>query len=221
MLIIIVMAAAAETVQLGNSSAKHSGPIHFAWHSSHWVFMQLFAAIESSTLNVRRSTFLLLTLMSLDTPSTLKINAEGYRVGIVAARYNSVLVDSLILHADAEILKAGGLAPVIEHVPGSAELPLAAAMMAKHSVFDAIIVIGVVIAGDTNHHNIIGESTAIALQNLNIELQTPIINGILVVENLSQAEARAGDTINRGKEFAHAALEMAQFITKWKIKKNP
>lgn len=159
--------------------------------------------------------------MSLDTPIPIEINAAGLRFGIVAARYNEALVDALIRHATAEITQAGAAAPCIERVPGSAELPLAAALMAQHSQFDAIIVIGVVIAGDTSHHTIIGDSTAIALQNLNINLQTPIINGILIVEELAQAQARAGETINRGKEFAHAALEMAQFTKKWKTKKNP
>lgn len=159
--------------------------------------------------------------MSLDTPSPIEINAAGLRFGIVAARYNEALVDALIRHATAELTQAGAAAPCIERVPGSAELPLAAALMARHSQFDAIIVIGVVIAGDTNHHTIIGDSTAIALQNLSLELQTPIINGILIVEELAQAQARAGETINRGKEFAQAALEMAQFTKKWTTKKNP
>lgn len=159
--------------------------------------------------------------MSLDTPIPIQINADDFRFGIIASRYNEALVDSLLQHAQAEILKAGGQTPIIERVPGAGELPLAASVMANNSPFDAIIVIGVVIAGDTNHHNIFGDSTAIVLQNLSIELQIPVINGILVVETLSQAEARAGETINRGKEFAHAAMEMAQFTKKWKTKKNP
>ena len=104
----------------------------------------------------------------------------------------------------------------VERVPGAAELPFAAATLAKHSSFDAIICIGVVIAGDTNHHEIIGDSTAAALLDLSIAKKVPVINGILVVNNLSQAQARAGDEINRGKEFAQAALEMAQFTKKWK-----
>jgi 6,7-dimethyl-8-ribityllumazine synthase len=77
-------------------------------------------------------------------------------------------------------------------------------------------VIGVVIAGDTNHHEIIGDSTATALLNVSIAQKVPVINGILVVNHLAQAEARAGATINRGKEFAQAALEMAQFTHTWK-----
>jgi len=79
-------------------------------------------------------------------------------------------------------------------------------------------VIGVVIAGDTNHHEIIGNSTASALLNISTSQKVPVINGILVVNNLAQAEARTGETINRGKEFAQAALEMAQFTKKWKTK---
>jgi 6,7-dimethyl-8-ribityllumazine synthase len=93
-------------------------------------------------------------------------------------------------------------------------------MLAEHQDFDAIICIGVVIAGDTQHHEIIGESTADALLNLSIKRKVPVINGILVVKNRAQAEARSGETINRGKEFAQAALEMAAFKKKWKTKKN-
>ena len=85
-----------------------------------------------------------------------------------------------------------------------------------HGSFDAIICIGVVIAGDTNHHDLIADSTASALFDLSIAKKVPVINGILVVNNLAQAEARAGDEINRGKEFAQAALEMVQLAKKWK-----
>ena len=119
-------------------------------------------------------------------------------------------------HAGATLTAAGAEAPLIERVPGAAELPFAASTLAHHSSFNAIIVIGVVIAGDTNHHEIIGDSTASALLNISTTQKVPVINGILVVNNLAQAEDRAGETINRGKEFAQAALEMAQFTKKWK-----
>jgi 6,7-dimethyl-8-ribityllumazine synthase len=158
--------------------------------------------------------------MSLDTPSSKQIDGSGYRFAIVASRYNEALVDSLVQHACATIEAAGAETPLVERVPGAAELPFAAATLADHSPFDAIICIGVVIAGDTNHHEIIGDSTASALLDLSIAKKTPIINGILVVNNLAQAEARAGKTINRGKEFAEAALEMATYTQKWKNKKN-
>ena len=158
--------------------------------------------------------------MSLDIPSIKEVNGSGMRFAVIASRYNEALVDSLLQHACATIEAAGADAPVIERVPGAAELPFAAATLADHSNFDAIIVIGVVIAGDTNHHEIIGDSTATALLDLSIAQKVPVINGILVVNNLAQAEARAGEAINRGKEFAQAALEMAQFTKQWKTKKN-
>ncbi|WPJ95606.1 6,7-dimethyl-8-ribityllumazine synthase [Coraliomargarita algicola] len=156
--------------------------------------------------------------MSLDTPSIQEIDGSGLRIAIIASRYNEALVDSLVQHACATIEASGAERPVIERVPGAAELPFAASTLAQHSHFDAIICIGVVIAGDTNHHEIIGNSTATALLDISIAQQLPVMNGILVVNNLAQAEARAGEEINRGKEFAQAALEMALFTKKWTTK---
>jgi len=156
--------------------------------------------------------------MSLDTPSLQQIDGSGFRFGIVAARYNEALVDSLLRETSGALEASGAEAPTIERVPGSAELPFAASLMAKSGRFDAIIAIGLVIAGDTNHHNVIGDSTAIALHDISIQNDLPIINGIIVVNNQEQAEARAGTSINRGKEFADAALEMAAFSSIWKTK---
>ena len=156
--------------------------------------------------------------MSLDMPSIQKIDGSCYRIAVIASRYNEALVDSLVHHACATLEASGAATPLVERVPGAADLPFAAATLAKHGSFDAIICIGVVIAGETNHHEIIANSTASALLDLSIAKKVPVINGILVVNNLAQAEARAGDEINRGKEFAQAALEMAQFTKKWKTK---
>ena len=156
--------------------------------------------------------------MSHDVPSIQKIDGSSFRIAIIASRYNEALVDSLIHHACATVEASGAGTPLVERVPGAAELPFAAATLAKHDYFDAIICIGVVIAGDTNHHETIADSTATALIDLSIAKKVPVINGILVVKNLAQAKARAGDEINRGKEFGQAALEMAQFTKKWKTK---
>ena len=156
--------------------------------------------------------------MSLGLPSVKNIDGSGMRFAVVASRYNEALVDSLVCHACATLAASGADTPLIERVPGAAELPFAAATLAAQKTFDAIIVIGVVIAGDTMHHEIIGESTANSLLDVSLTHSVPVINGILVVNNQEQAEARAGKEINRGKEFAQAALEMAQFTKKWKTK---
>lgn len=160
--------------------------------------------------------------MSLDVPNLQPIDGSEFRFAVVAASYNQRLVDALVERAVFALKTAGAAVPSVDRVPGSAELPYAASLMAGTGDFDAIIVIGVVIAGETSHHQIIGDSTAAALQNLGLQCGLPIINGILVVENQQQAEARAGDTLNRGQEFAEAALAMAQFRKKWKqTKTNP
>ena len=160
--------------------------------------------------------------MSLDAPNLRPIDGRDCRFAVIAASYNRRMVDALVEHAVATLEAAGAPAPSLDRVPGSAELPYAASLIAATGEVDAIIVIGVVIAGDTSHHQIIGDSTATALQNLGLQCGLPIINGILVVENQEQAEARAGETLNRGKEFAEAALAMAQFRKKWKQTKiNP
>jgi 6,7-dimethyl-8-ribityllumazine synthase len=159
-------------------------------------------------------------LMSLDAPSSAAIDGTGLRIAIAAARFNEALVDALVAEGEATLEAAGAEAPVIERVPGSAELPYAASLLADSGDFDAIIVLGVVIAGDTDHHRIIGDSTAVALQELSILKQVPIINGILVVNTRAQAEARCTGGIQRGREFAESALAMAQLKNKW-TKKNP
>jgi 6,7-dimethyl-8-ribityllumazine synthase len=158
--------------------------------------------------------------MSLLTPSQLRLDGRGLHMGIAAARYNEDLVGALVENTVAHLTESATEPPHVERVPGSAELPFAVNVMARTGRFDAVIAIGVVIAGDTNHHHVIGDSTALTLQQIGLDSGVPVINGILVVENLAQAEARAGKKINRGKEFALAALEMATFNKKWKNNRN-
>lgn len=149
--------------------------------------------------------------MSLDAPKPLSVSGAGCRIGIVAARFNSALVDALIDRAQAWLAAAG--APVAPadtvRVPGSHEVPWAAQHLAASGRFDAVIALGVLIAGDTNHHEMVGDAVAHALMRVSLDTRVPVINGVIVVNTLAQAEARTTGSINRGTEFAVAALEMA------------
>lgn len=150
--------------------------------------------------------------MSTDKPERLAIDGEGIRIGIVAARYNFGLVNAL-LESVLQTLDEGGVRQEdVEtfRVAGSNEIPYAAAMLAKTGDFDAIIGLGLVIAGETDHHSIIAHSTANALHMIGVRFETPVINGILTVNTLAQAEARITGEMNRGAEFGHTALEMAR-----------
>lgn len=149
--------------------------------------------------------------MSLDQPEALQIDGRELRFAIIAARFNPRLVDGLLencVHALAEA-RVNPMNIEVLRVPGSNEIPYAAAMMAKSLQYDAIITLGLVLAGETPHHEVIVHSTGIALQRISIETEIPVINGIVVVNTPEQAEARCVGEINRGREFGHSALEMA------------
>lgn len=140
-------------------------------------------------------------------------DGRGLRIGIAAACYNQARVDRLISLVADELLRLGVDEEAISvfRVPGSMEIPFAAARMAGSGKFDALLGLGVVIAGDTNHHDVIGETTALSLQRISIESSIPVVNGILVVNSEAQADDRLGGRVDRGAEFARAAVSLANF----------
>ncbi|HEU5078152.1 MAG TPA: 6,7-dimethyl-8-ribityllumazine synthase [Opitutaceae bacterium] len=149
--------------------------------------------------------------MSLDAPGQLSIDASSFSVGIIAARYNAELVDALLDQVVAQI-KSAGVSDTqieVERVPGSGELPVAAALLADTGNYDVIVTLGVLIRGDTIHYELIADAVTQALQSVALESRIPVINGVVVAENYQQAESRCRGKINRGAEFARAAIEMA------------
>jgi 6,7-dimethyl-8-ribityllumazine synthase len=149
--------------------------------------------------------------MSLSSPSLSDLDGTPYRIGIAAARYNERLVDALLLKVRQHLLAAGVKKRKLSvaRVPGSNELPLAAQMLARQGKFDALIALGVLIRGDTLHFEFIAAAASDALQRVALDAGVPVINGIIVAETSAQAESRCLGRINRGVEFARAALEMA------------
>ena len=149
--------------------------------------------------------------MSLHAPPATALNGAPFTVGIVAARYNSALVDAL-LHTVFERLASAGVKEkriTVVRVPGSHEVPVAAQWLAGGMKCDCVIALGVLVGGDTNHHEMVGQSVSQALQQVALTTRVPVINGVIVADSLKQAEERCLGRINRGAEFAQAALEMA------------
>ena len=97
----------------------------------------------------------------------------------------------------------------IVRVPGANELPSALQLLAPRARFDVFVALGVLIRGETIHYELIAESASHALQRVALDTRTPVINGVIAVETTAQAAARCGGRIDRGAEFARAALEMA------------
>jgi 6,7-dimethyl-8-ribityllumazine synthase len=150
--------------------------------------------------------------MSLDAPMPLSVSgARDFRVGIVAARFNVGLVDALVSRARARLEAAGVPSVAIEtvRVPGSHEVPWAVQRLGESGRFDVLIALGVLIAGDTNHHEMVGDAVAAALMRVSLDTRVPVINGVVVVNTREQAEVRTVGKYDRGSEFASAALEMA------------
>jgi 6,7-dimethyl-8-ribityllumazine synthase len=149
--------------------------------------------------------------MSLDAPSKPQVSGAGLRFGIAAARFNEDLVTSLLNRLQASLQASGVKAKdlVVVRVPGSHEVPWAAARLAAGRRFDCVIALGVLIGGDTNHHEMVGQSVSHALQRVALDSGVPVINGVIVTDTPAQARARCAGRINRGAEFAHAALAMA------------
>jgi 6,7-dimethyl-8-ribityllumazine synthase len=149
--------------------------------------------------------------MSQDKPNSPTIDGTDLFIGIVASRYNNEFVEALLTRARATLRKSKVAESSIKvlRVPGAAEIPYVANMLAQSGEYDAIIALGVIIKGDTNHDEILAHSTALSLQGIALQSEVPIINGILSVNNLEQAKERTTGSTDRGAEFARAAVEMA------------
>ncbi len=150
--------------------------------------------------------------MSLAAPKPTIIDGAAFSVGIVAARFNHEYVDTLLARVVAG-LESLGVQPgriSVSRVPGSNEVPIAAQWLAYgKEVPDVVIGLGVLIRGDTIHYELIADAATHALQEVALKTGVPVINGIIVAETAVQAQVRCGGSIDRGIEFAHAALEMA------------
>lgn len=148
--------------------------------------------------------------MSFSPPRTQAVDGAAFTIGIVAARFNGELVDALLGRVTAGLRAAGVKAGRITlvRVPGSHEVPWAAQALTRRRC-DCVIGLGVLIGGDTSHHEMVGQSVSHALQRVALDTRTPVINGVIVTDTRAQAKARCQGRINRGAEFAAAALAMA------------
>jgi 6,7-dimethyl-8-ribityllumazine synthase len=159
--------------------------------------------------------------MSLAAPKTSTISGATFTVGIAASRYNERLVDALLRQVCAGLRAAGVKEKrlMIVRVPGANELPSALQLLALRARYDVFVALGVLIRGDTIHYELIADAASHALQRVALDTRTPVINGVIAVETAAQAAARCGGRIDRGTEFARAALAMADL--KRRLRKSP
>lgn len=149
--------------------------------------------------------------MSGNSPAPEPVDASRLRIAVAAARFNAPFVDAL-LGGVRRGLSAAGVRDrnvTVVRVPGSGELPVAARMLVDAAKPDAVVALGVIIRGATIHYELIASAAANGLQGVAISSRVPVINGIIVAQNRAQARARCQGRIDRGAEFANAAVSMA------------
>lgn len=134
------------------------------------------------------------------------------RYAIIAARWNEKYVQRMVDAAQAT-LRAQGVPEAnltLTWVPGSYELPVAAAWAADGGTVDAVLAFGVLIRGETEHFRLVAEAAAQGLMRVALDTGVPVLNGVLAVYAAEQAEARSGgDHGNMGAQVALAAVHMA------------
>ena len=138
-------------------------------------------------------------------------SAKGLKFGIVVSKWNSQITDKL-LDGCIDLLKTKDATDQnikILHVPGSFELVYGCNSLIDKG-YDAIIAIGSVIRGETNHFDFICNATSNGIKDLNLLGKCPIIFCVLTDENIQQSIDRSGGKFgNKGVEAAIAAIEMA------------
>jgi len=152
------------------------------------------------------------------------LNAEGLRIAIAVSHFaekdgQTKVIDKLLDNTILVLLKAGLKEESLDifWAPGAFEIPFVAAEIARWREHHAIIALGCVIRGDTIHFDIIAHESARALSEVAREYSIPVINGILTVENIEQALERAErKKLNKGKQFAEAAVEMGRLMLRIK-----
>ncbi len=141
-------------------------------------------------------------------------DASNMCFGIVVAEWNEEITGALLKGAVDTLEKHGTLPENIhvKSVPGSFELIYGAHQMSLNGSFDAIIILGSVIRGDTPHFDYICQGVTAGIARLNATSEVPIIFGLLTTDNWEQAKERSGGKLgNKGSECAVDAIKMAKF----------
>ena len=133
---------------------------------------------------------------------------------IVASKFNPEYVQGLVNHATAELrAKAIGANVALYQVPGAFEIPAAVCELAVQKRADAILAIGVILKGQTDHAQNLAHSVTEALQRIVLDHGVPVIHCVLSMDSEAHARERCfGEKINRGTEAARAAIGIADLM---------
>lgn len=140
------------------------------------------------------------------------LSAPGLRFALVVSRYNDFVTERLLEGARAALAEAGVADEdlLVVRVPGAFEIPQAAQRVSESGEYAAVIALGCLIRGATPHFDYIASSVSHALQAASAATGVPMAFGVLTTNSAEEAIERAAPgSSNKGREAAHAALEMA------------
>jgi 6,7-dimethyl-8-ribityllumazine synthase len=143
-------------------------------------------------------------------PELPPVDAGGLRLAVVAARWHPEITDTLVARAVAAAVACNVPDPLVVRVPGTIELPVVAAELARHA--DAVVCLGAVIRGGTPHFEYVCDAVTAGLTRVALDTGVPVGNGVLTCGTLEQARERSGlpgSTEDKGWEAAVAALDTA------------
>lgn len=141
--------------------------------------------------------------------------ARDLRFAIVAARFNDLIVDSLIRGAVDALARHGAAEKQIDliRVPGAFDLPFVVKRVAASKRYDAVVALGAVIRGATPHFEYVSGQCAAGLARAAEESGVPVAFGVLTTDTIEQAIERAGTKAgNKGADAALCALELANLL---------
>jgi 6,7-dimethyl-8-ribityllumazine synthase len=129
---------------------------------------------------------------------------------IVVGRFYEDLAERLVGGA-RRVFEEAGATVEVHDVPGAFELPLAAKYCAESGRFAGVACLGAVIRGETSHYDYVCNEAASGIARVSLDTGVPCAFGVLTVENMDQALARAGGgKRHQGEDAAHAVLRMAE-----------
>jgi 6,7-dimethyl-8-ribityllumazine synthase len=132
------------------------------------------------------------------------------RFAIAVGRFYEDLAERLVNGAQGAFAEAGAERADVFDVPGAFELPLAALYAAESGRYDGVACLGAVIRGETDHYDFVCAEAARGIQDVSLRTGVPCAFGVLTVENMDQALARAGGgKRDQGRHAAEAVLRMA------------
>src|ERR1700722_6532566 len=131
------------------------------------------------------------------------------KLAIIVSQFNEEITHKLLAGALQRLQELDNQADTIIQVPGAIEIPLMAQQAARAGQYDAIITLGAVIRGETDHYDYVCQQVSYGCQKVILECNIPVVFGILTTENEEQALARVGGSQgHKGRDAVDCAYSM-------------